>query len=202
MEKTVTAMNKLKQLRSKSHWRTRRERQDTGKEALDQPAPRVAAQASPVLRGWLAPVGSVWRDHLDAVSTQLFVERIAVIGAISNQIRWLGFDHVEVEAQLCTRRTSWWLAAWVLAASGKPWRSTIAMIFMPFPRFVVPTCAPPPFAITNVASMRSNSGSLAIFTAIRGASSGFDSNQSSNLPMCFKWRGGERASEVWQENLQ
>src|ERR1700746_4130291 len=40
------------------------------------------------------------RDHLDAVSAQLFVERIAVIGAISNQIRWLGLDHVEVGAQL------------------------------------------------------------------------------------------------------
>ena len=73
---------------------------DPGKEALDQPAPRVAAQPSPVLRGWLAPVGSVRRDHLDAVSAHLFVERIAVIGAISNQILWLGFDHVEVEAQL------------------------------------------------------------------------------------------------------
>jgi hypothetical protein len=28
------------------------------------------------------------------------------------------------------------------------------MIFMPFPRFVVPTSAPPPFAITKVASMK------------------------------------------------
>jgi hypothetical protein len=63
----------------------------------------------------------------------------------------------------------------------------------------------PPIADIRIASdyvQRSNSGSLAIFTAIRGASSGFDSNQSSNLPMCFKWRGGERAGEVWQENLQ
>ena len=55
---------------------------DPGKEALDQPAPRVAAQPSSVLRGWLAPVGSVRRDHLDAISAQLFVERIAVIGTI------------------------------------------------------------------------------------------------------------------------
>src|SRR5215831_4158127 len=42
----------------------------------------------------------------------------------------------------------------VLTDSGNPWRSTIAMIFMPFPRFVGPISAPPPFAITNVASMK------------------------------------------------
>ena len=40
------------------------------------------------------------RDHLDAVSTQLLIQRIAVVGAITDQILRLGFDHVEVEAQL------------------------------------------------------------------------------------------------------
>jgi hypothetical protein len=38
-----------------------------------------------------------------------------------------------------------------------------------------------------------NSGSLAIFTAILRAPSGFDSSQSLDLPTCFKWRGGEQA---------
>src|ERR1700738_711337 len=35
------------------------------------------------------------------------------------------------------------------------------MIFMPFPRFVAPTSAPPPLAITNVASMKHSSSSRA-----------------------------------------
>jgi hypothetical protein len=42
----------------------------------------------------------VWRDHLDAVSAQLLVQGIAVVGAVTDQILRLGFDHAEVEAQL------------------------------------------------------------------------------------------------------
>jgi hypothetical protein len=37
------------------------------------------------------------------------------------------------------------LAACVLTESGKPWRSTIATIFRPFPRFVSPISAPVAF---------------------------------------------------------
>ena len=48
----------------------------------------------------LAAIGAVWRDHLDAVSAQLLVQGIAVVGAVTDPILWLGFDHVEVEAQL------------------------------------------------------------------------------------------------------
>ena len=40
------------------------------------------------------------RDHLDAISAQFVVQRIAVVSAIANQVLWLGFDHVEVEAEL------------------------------------------------------------------------------------------------------
>src|SRR5215471_8965136 len=39
------------------------------------------------------------------------------------------------------------------------------MIFMPFPRFVGPISAPPPFAITNVASMKHSASSSAPFVA-------------------------------------
>jgi len=35
-------------------------------------------------------------DHLNAIVS--FIQRIAVIGAIADQILRLGFDHVEVEA--------------------------------------------------------------------------------------------------------
>jgi len=40
----------------------------------------------------------VRRDHFNAVVSQLLIQRIAVIGAIADQILWLSFDHVEVEA--------------------------------------------------------------------------------------------------------
>jgi hypothetical protein len=38
------------------------------------------------------------RDHLNAVVSQLLIQRIPVIGAIADQILRLGFDHVEVKA--------------------------------------------------------------------------------------------------------
>src|SRR6516165_10350743 len=50
--------------------------------------------------GGFAAIGAVWRDQLDPVSSQFIVERVAVVGAITDQIFWLGFNHVEVEAQL------------------------------------------------------------------------------------------------------
>jgi hypothetical protein len=37
------------------------------------------------------------RDHLDAVLPQLRIQRIAVVGAIADQVFGLGFNHVEVE---------------------------------------------------------------------------------------------------------
>ena len=69
-------------------------------EALDHPPPCVSPHPASILGGRAAAIGSVRCDHLDAVSSQLLIQRIAVIGAISNQIFRLGFDHVEIEAQL------------------------------------------------------------------------------------------------------
>src|SRR5262249_6305027 len=68
------------------------------KEALHEPASHIAAQPSPILRGRLASVAAMRRDHLDAVLAQLLSEWIAFVGAIANQILRLGLDHVEVEA--------------------------------------------------------------------------------------------------------
>ena len=48
--------------------------------------------------GRLTAVGTMRCDHLNASVSQLFIQRIAVIGAIADQILRLGFDHVEVEA--------------------------------------------------------------------------------------------------------
>src|ERR1700760_2639893 len=69
-------------------------------EALDHPSPCISPQPASILGGRPATVGSMRCDHLDAVSTQLLIQRIAVVGAISNQVFGLGFDHVEIEAQL------------------------------------------------------------------------------------------------------
>src|SRR6266498_6132370 len=69
-------------------------------ETLDEPPSHITAQAPPILSGRLGSVGPVRRDHFDAVLSQLLIQRIAVIGAIADQILRLGFDHVEVEAQL------------------------------------------------------------------------------------------------------
>ena len=52
------------------------------------------------VRGRLAAVAAMRRDHLDAISSQFVVPRIAVVSAIANQVFWLGFDHVEVETEL------------------------------------------------------------------------------------------------------
>ena len=37
-------------------------------ETFDQPSPCVSPQPTPILRGRLAAIGSVWRDHFDAVA--------------------------------------------------------------------------------------------------------------------------------------
>jgi Kinase/pyrophosphorylase len=66
----------------------------------------------------------------------------------------------KVEALQNPLVVSWWLAACVLTESGKPWRSTIAMIFRPFPRFVAPISAPPPLAIAKVGSLKHSSSLL------------------------------------------
>jgi hypothetical protein len=70
------------------------------KESLDDPAPLVSAQALAVLRLALPAVGFMRSNDLDALLSKLLVERMAVVGAITDQIVRLGFDHVEVEAQL------------------------------------------------------------------------------------------------------
>ena len=71
---------------------------DPGKEALYQPAACVSPQAAAVLRRRLHAALAVRCDHLDAVPAQAVVERIAVVGAITDKILWFGFDHVEIEA--------------------------------------------------------------------------------------------------------
>ena len=55
-----------------------------GKEPFNLPAAAIAAQRATVLR--LPPaIGSVRRDHLDAVSSHLLIQRIGVVGLVADQ---------------------------------------------------------------------------------------------------------------------
>jgi hypothetical protein len=56
-----------------------------GEESLDFPATAVTPQRPPVLSYGLLPVAAMWRNHLDACSGQLGVERVGVIGFIADQ---------------------------------------------------------------------------------------------------------------------
>ena len=55
-----------------------------GEEALYLPAAAVAAQRPSILRLLLA-IGSIGRDHLDAVFLHLLVQYIRIVGLVANQ---------------------------------------------------------------------------------------------------------------------
>lgn len=74
-----------------------------GKEALDDPASLIPVQPAAVLGPGAHAVGLVRRDHLDAILTQVGIQRVTVAGVVANQILRLRFDHVELEAQLHQR---------------------------------------------------------------------------------------------------
>src|SRR5215813_9035009 len=116
-------------------------------EALDEPAADVAALPSPILRGRLAAVAPMRRDHLDAVLSQLGIQRIAGIGAIADQVFRLGFDHVEVETQL--HQTHFVMVRRVRADRE---RQSMAIHnrhdFHAFSTLVAPISNPPPLAMT------------------------------------------------------
>src|ERR1035437_3384516 len=58
-----------------------------GKEPFHLPTTAVATQRAPVLRLPLA-VGSVGRDHLDAIFTHLLIQRVRVVGLVADQPFW------------------------------------------------------------------------------------------------------------------
>jgi len=58
-----------------------------GEEALYLPAAAIATQWASILRLLLA-IGPVGRDHLDAVFLHLLIQRIRVVGLVTNQSFW------------------------------------------------------------------------------------------------------------------
>jgi len=71
-----------------------------GEEALHQPAPFITTHSTAILRLGINPSPSMWRDHFNAFLAQLFIQFVAVVGAITNQIFWSCLDHVEVKTQV------------------------------------------------------------------------------------------------------
>jgi len=71
-----------------------------GEEAFHQPAPLIATQSAAVLCIGFKPSLPMWRDHFNAFLAQFFIQFVAVVGTITNQIHRLRLDHVEVKTQL------------------------------------------------------------------------------------------------------
>ena len=64
---------------------------EPGEEALDFPAPTVAAQFATVLGALAAAVVLVGRDEADAVFlSESLIERVAVVGAVTDHAFWFG----------------------------------------------------------------------------------------------------------------
>ena len=66
------------------HWQPSEVAQPS-KQALYFPAAFVTSKLAPILRARFASIASMWRDHFNALSRQLFIERVTVIGSVSNQ---------------------------------------------------------------------------------------------------------------------
>ena len=71
-----------------------------GKESLNKPTARIATQSTAVLSLGLASIRAMRSDHFDSFLLQLLIQRLAIVGFISNQIFRFGFDQVKVKRQL------------------------------------------------------------------------------------------------------
>jgi hypothetical protein len=75
------------------------------------------------------------------LAPQLPVQRLAVIGRIADHAPGLGRVN-RLSMVVSTSFVSWGKALAMPQGIGKPWRSAITMILLPFPRRVRPTAAP------------------------------------------------------------
>src|SRR5437867_2157156 len=112
------------------------------KQPFDFPTVAVASQLPAVLSVFPAAIALVRSDQTDAVFfSQPLVERIAVVGRVADHSFWFGSREALLDGGF-HESFSCGEALAMLQATGRPWRSAIAMILLPLPRRVGPTAAP------------------------------------------------------------
>ncbi len=125
------------------------------KEAFDLPSPSIAAQRATVLRP-PCPGPPVWRNQFDAIARQFGIQSVRLVSVVSDETRGELADKSLCECGLnqgdFVRRGT----RDVDRDRARPCRSAIAMIFDPFPRFVLPTHAPPRLAGAKLPSMNAS----------------------------------------------
>ncbi len=112
-----------------------------GKQSLDLPSPFVSTQCPAVLRHGPGPIAPMRGDQLDALLFQLGIELVTVVGLISDQSSRVWATNLPWTVS-GTTVTSCGEADAMCTATGRPWRSATAMIFVPLPRLVFPTQSP------------------------------------------------------------
>ena len=63
-----------------------------GEQPFNFPTPDISTQCSSILRRWFSTISAVWRNELNFLSFQPFIQRIAIIGKVSDDALWLFFD--------------------------------------------------------------------------------------------------------------
>ena len=107
-------------------------------EPLDPPAAPHPAKRAAILSLRAPAVAAVPSDQLDsALLPQALIQSVAVVGSVADQA--FGRGREEPTVVFSTRVTSWGDALAIPMATGRPERSAMAMILVPFPRFVLPT---------------------------------------------------------------
>ena len=116
---------------------------EPSKQTLDFPAAAIATQRAAVLGDGIAPVPAVRRDQLHTeMLAYALVQRIAVV-RLSPISRCGVSRRKRCWSVGSTSMASFGEALATCTARGRPWRSAIAMILLPLPRFVGPTPEPP-----------------------------------------------------------
>src|SRR5712692_4507156 len=103
---------------------------DPGECPFDDPAVTIPSQFSAILVRRPAVVASCRNDGLDAAGLQRVSQSIAVVAPVGDQAVWIASGSA---ASMGTRHGN----------IGVPAPSTRSIHFVPLPRFVLPTLAPP-----------------------------------------------------------
>lgn len=110
-------------------------------QSLDLPTLPVSAQCPAVLGNGSYTVGLMRGNNGDSLLCHLGIELVAVVGLVPDQsLRGIG-EKPALDSTL-DKVTSCGEADATCMATGRPWRSATAMIFVPLPRLVFPTQSP------------------------------------------------------------